>query len=120
MSTRLSILAFFGVALALGPGLASAQQDTRVTLTEYTISPNPITVRAGERVRFMANNPATSQRPHDLRIEGQGVAFEVVPGDGNIAAGQSATAEMTFNTLGTYQMWCPVGNHRQQGMEGQF
>ena len=31
-----------------------------------------------------------------------------------------ATFEFTFTTPGSYQMWCPVGNHRAQGMEGTF
>jgi LPXTG-motif cell wall-anchored protein len=118
---RAGLALLVGSVLFLGIGLAPAyaQQEVRVGLTEYTITPNPITVRAGERVRFTASN--TGARPHDLHIEGQGVAFEVVSDPGvHIPAGQTATAEFTFNAVGTYQMWCPVGDHREQGMEGNF
>jgi plastocyanin len=112
---------FAGSALFLGTGWsqAYAQQEVRVGLADYSITPNPITVRAGERVRFIASN--TGERNHDLRVEGQGVTFEIVSGsDSHVPPGQTATAEFTFNRAGTYQMWCPVFDHRERGMDGNF
>jgi uncharacterized cupredoxin-like copper-binding protein len=120
---RLSAVLLLGALVVLGSGggvaYADPDQDVRVGLADFTISPNPITVRAGEKVIFTGNN--MGQRNHDLHIEGPGVAFEIVPGsDMHIPPGQTAMGEMTFNTPGTYQMWCPVGNHREMGMEGSF
>jgi LPXTG-motif cell wall-anchored protein len=120
------------LVMALSGGIAYAQAQTvRLDLGDFTITPSSATVRAGERVTFQATN--TGQRNHDVRVEGPGgVAFEVV--DGPVACtgsmptdpagaacilpGQSATKDFTFTTPGTYQMWCPTGTHRQQGMEG--
>jgi uncharacterized cupredoxin-like copper-binding protein len=87
-----------------------------VTLTEFTITPATLSVRAGETVRFTLDN--VGQFPHDLHIEGQGIAVEAVPGDGNIPPGESVSWEITFQRAGSYQVWCPVGQHRSRGMEG--
>ena len=122
MSTRRAgLVSFVGGLLLLGAGVAYADPDQDVTLRldEWLIEPASVSVRAGEKVRFVANN--TGQRPHDVHIEGQGVMMQVVPGgDNHVAAGQTATFEFTFDRPGTYQMWCPVGNHREQGMQGTF
>ena len=120
---RLSLVVLFGALPIVGIGSSAVyaqSQEVPVVLTEWRIEPATITVQAGMPVRFNATNPG--QRPHDLRIEGQGVMMEVIPGDGNIPPGQMATFEFTFTTPGTYEMWCPVGNgsHRAQGMEGTF
>jgi LPXTG-motif cell wall-anchored protein len=122
-SGRLGAVLLLGVLVLLGSGggvaHAEPDQNVSVVLADFSISPNPITVRAGEKVIFTGNN--TAQRNHDLHIEGQGVVFEIVPGsDMHIPPGQTAMGEMTFNTPGTYQMWCPVGNHRGMGMDGTF
>jgi len=117
--SALALLLGAMLVLGVGPAVAYADQDVRVGLADYSITPNPITVWAGERVRFIANN--TGERNHDLRIEGQGVTFEIVSGsDSHVPPGQTATAEFTFNRAGTYQMWCPVFDHRERGMDGNF
>src|SRR5205085_465109 len=54
--------------------------------------------------------------PHNLHIEGNGVSLDVKP-DGPVAAGESFTGAVTL-PAGTYDIWCPVGNHRDQGMVG--
>lgn len=106
------------VLTILGASIAYAQQTVSITASEFAFDSATYTVQAGEEVQFEITN--TGQFPHDVRIEGQGVTFEAVPGDANVAPGQSATASFTFNTPGTYQMWCPVPGHRQQGMEASF
>nr|MBA2448327.1 cupredoxin domain-containing protein [Chloroflexota bacterium] len=119
---RLSLVLLFGALPIVGIASSAVHaqgQEVPVVLTEWSITPPAITVQAGQPVRLVATN-SSAQRPHDLHIEGQGVMIEVVPGDGNIAAGQMANFEFTFATPGSYLMWCPVGNHRSQGMEGTF
>lgn len=112
---RLAATATLAGLLALGSGVAQADQDVAVEMADFKFVPANVTVKAGETVRFQLSN--TGAFPHDLRIEGQGFAGEAVP-NGNVAAGQKTTWEVTFQQAGTYQMWCPVGNHRARGMEG--
>jgi hypothetical protein len=71
----------------------------------------------GEKITFQASNVDTG-RPHDIRIEGPGgFAWELVDGNGNVASGAKATGTTpAFTAAGEYTMWCPVGQHRAQGM----
>lgn len=114
LSLVFAILA--SLTLTLGAGVAYADQNVTVTLSEFTIEPSAINVQAGEQVNFTLNN--AGKFPHDLHVEGQGVVAEAVEGDGNIASGESATWQWTPTQPGTYQMWCPVGPHRENGMVG--
>jgi plastocyanin len=56
------------------------------------------------------------ERPHNVHIEGNGVSMDVKP-DGPVAAGQTFTGTVNLQP-GRYDVWCPVGNHRDQGMVG--
>lgn len=69
--------------------------------------------QAGD-VTVALDNPGRNQLPHAVEIEGEGVEEE----SGTIEPGSPPT-EVTANLRpGTYTFYCPVGDHRQQGMEG--
>ena len=65
------------------------------------------------KVTITLDNP--SDVPHAIEIEGNGVeeAGETVGKDGKSVA----TADLK---AGTYDFYCPVGNHRAEGMEGKL
>ncbi|MEA2333097.1 MAG: hypothetical protein QOH58_3235 [Thermoleophilaceae bacterium] len=68
-----------------------------------------LTAKPGKVVVVM-DNP--SDIPHAVEVEGNGVekASEVVTG---------ATSQVEVDLKpGDYEFYCPVGNHRQAGMEG--
>jgi plastocyanin len=69
-----------------------------------------LTAKAG-KVTIEMDNP--SDLPHAVEIEGNGVevAGETVTKDGV----SKATADLK---PGEYEFYCPVGNHRDAGMEG--
>src|SRR5262245_51438027 len=107
--------------LALGATSALADQTFRVELgpgNAFAFRPTAFTCGVGERVTFNAVQAPDSQRPHDIAIEGPGgFKWELVEGNGNIAVGQSQTGTTPpFTTAGEYTMYCPVGQHRAQGM----
>lgn len=83
-----------------------------VTLTEHEID-IPADAPAGE-LTFQLDNAGDSS--HGFVIEGDGVderfPDEVPPG-----ATETFTAELE---PGTYTVWCPIGDHRERGMEAQF
>jgi plastocyanin len=71
-----------------------------------------LTAKAG-KVTITMDNP--SDIPHAVEIEGNGVEEEgktVGKGEKSIA-----TADLK---AGTYDFYCPVGNHRGAGMEGKL
>ena len=71
-----------------------------------------LTAKAG-KVTITMDNP--SDVPHAVEIEGNGVEEE---GKTVGKGGQSiATADLK---AGTYDFYCPVGNHRAAGMEGKL
>lgn len=96
-----------------GPDGPPTIEGTQVSaeLTEFAITLDTTTFSAGTYT-FVAKEQG--QAPHALSIEGPGVdttSTDVLnPGD--------ADAALTVDlSPGTYTLWCPVGDHRSQGME---
>jgi plastocyanin len=112
---RLAVLLVAAGLLVIGGGAAAvyAQSSVTVAMREFAFDPAALTVSAG-RDTFTLRN--IGQFPHNVHIEGNGVSLEVKP-DGPVAGGDSFTGAVTL-AAGTYDIWCPVGNHREQGMVG--
>jgi uncharacterized cupredoxin-like copper-binding protein len=92
---------------------APAQTITaEVGLTEYAIQ-MPVSLAAGPQL-FRVTNNGTSV--HNLEVEGLGIeeTFE-----SNLSPGETQTMRLDLEP-GTYQVYCPVSNHREQGMEMQL
>ncbi|GAA3356192.1 hypothetical protein [Saccharopolyspora gregorii] len=94
------------------PAPAAAEQPARhvlVTMIDYRLL-LPAHLPPG-RYTFRAVNRGIA--PHALEIKGPGVADERT-----ITVRTGASADLTVTlTRGTYDFWCPVGNHRQVGMQ---
>ena len=82
----------------------------KVSLTEFKITPKDATVKAG-KVTFDVSNDGGV--PHALEIEGNGTEEKT----DILTGGQSATLEANLKP-GKYEWYCPVGDHRSEGMEG--
>lgn len=81
-----------------------------IELTDFKITPNEFTAKAGEIVFAFDNN---GRYTHDFRIEGQGIDVKAP----KIGARRSREWSVTL-TPGTYRISCPISNHDQRGMEG--
>jgi plastocyanin len=93
-------------------GATTTLQETAVERGGLAFSEPELTAPAGT-VTITLSNPSENQQPHALEVEGNGVEEEtetLQPGSGG-----SVTVELA---PGTYELYCPVGNHREQGMEG--
>ena len=98
-----------------------AATPTEVSLTEYDIQmSNPLyaieeltSFPAGSQTFRVTNNGTTE---HNFEIEGQGIeeVFET-----SLSPGVTQTMQLNLEP-GTYEVYCPVGNHREQGMEMQL
>jgi plastocyanin len=84
----------------------------RIKETEFKLDPaRPRVTRAGVVEFVVANSGGTV---HALEVEGpEGEAETKL-----LQPGNSARLKVDLSKPGTYTMYCPVGNHRQQGMEG--
>jgi uncharacterized cupredoxin-like copper-binding protein len=85
---------------------------TEVGLIEYEIM-MPTSLSAGSQAFRVTNNGTMG---HNFEVEGQGIeeAFET-----DLSAGETQTMQLNLEP-GTYEVYCPVGNHREQGMEIQL
>lgn len=89
---------------------AEAGGATTVTAeeTEFVIALSESSIEPGDYT-FVVENAGSVD--HALTVSGPGVEAEteaIAPGD---------TAELTFTLEeGTYELWCPIDGHRDQGM----
>jgi uncharacterized cupredoxin-like copper-binding protein len=83
-----------------------------VGLTKYQIA-IPTSLSAGSRAFRVTNNGTTE---HNFEVEGQGIEEEF---ETNLSPGETQTMQLNLEP-GTYEVYCPVANHREQGMEIQI
>jgi plastocyanin len=85
--------------------------EVELTATEFKFDPSTVELaKSGEMTFTLVND---GQLTHALEIEGQGIEEETDEIDGG------ATTELTVDLeAGEYELYCPVGDHREQGMEG--
>jgi uncharacterized cupredoxin-like copper-binding protein len=90
--------------------------------TEFRLSPSSVTLSKPGTYKFKTENKGTTQ--HSLEIEGKGVKSEgSEEGEAELKQalnpGQSGVLTVTFQKPGTYEMYCPVDGHEQEGMKGE-
>ncbi len=96
---------------AQGGGNASSVD---LSATDYKFNPSDPTVKAGQ-VTFDVSNDG--QVVHNLEVEGPNGEQEL---SSDLSPGQSGTLSVDLSKPGTYEFYCPVGNHKQMGMEGEI
>ena len=88
--------------------------SVKVSETEFKISPaNPSIDKAGP-VTFAVSNDGTI--PHALEVEGPNGETKT----GTIEPGKSEDLKVDLSKAGTYEWYCPIGNHKDQGMKGEI
>ena len=89
----------------------SVVKTIRVKETEFALKPAEITLQKPGTYLFKAVNSGGTV--HALEVEGQGIEEETE----EIQPGQSAELKVKLKT-GTYELYCPVDGHKEEGMEG--
>jgi plastocyanin len=109
------LLAACGGSSGGGGGDASGVLQTiQISEKEFSLDPSSITVPKAGTYAFEVTNDA--QVTHALDIEESGSENEAESGE--IEPGGKKTVEFTFSGAGSYELYCPIDGHRQQGMEG--
>lgn len=85
-------------------------EELTISETEFALDPADPTVAAGEVTITATNDGATL---HNLEVEGNGV--EEITDD--LDPGQSGELTLDLEP-GEYEMYCAIGDHAAQGMEG--
>jgi plastocyanin len=99
----------YGPASPSGAG-SGATTPVTVTATEFRLS-LPSTHLAPGTYAFTMDN--AGHATHAIEIRGPGVDGQM---SGTAGPGGTATLTVTLQP-GTYELWCPVGNHRAEGMQ---
>ena len=89
----------------------SVLKTIRVKETEFALKPAEITLEKPGTYLFKAVNSGGTV--HALEVEGQGIEEETE----EIQPGQSAELKVKLKA-GTYELYCPVAGHKEEGMEG--
>lgn len=116
---RLGIIAIALAALLSGCGRESdesspagaSRQTIEIAETEFALDPTTVTLDEAGVYTFRAVNDGTIT--HALELEGEGVEAETE----DIAPGASSDLKVDLEP-GTYELYCPIGNHEDQGMKG--
>jgi plastocyanin len=91
---------------------ASPTAPIDVTATDFALAPATVSLDAAGTVTLrLVNEGGTT---HALELEGGGVEQKT----SGIGPGKSAELRVELKP-GTYELYCPIGNHRSLGMDGQ-
>jgi uncharacterized cupredoxin-like copper-binding protein len=93
------------------PGAGMAAQTVALSEKEFSITPSSISVPKTGTYAFKVMNHG--QIPHALEVEGHGVEQKIGP----IQPGSSATLTVDLTTKGSYEVYCPIDDHRSKGMQ---
>ena len=84
----------------------------RIVEKEYSLSPGSVSISKPGLYVIQGVNQGTIS--HGIAIEGNGIDT-----DGSIVSpGGTSTVRVTISKPGSYELYCPVGNHKEMGMEG--
>jgi uncharacterized cupredoxin-like copper-binding protein len=116
---RLVVLLPAALVLAACGGTSSSSSEQgpvirtiQVSEKEFSLTPGRITISGTGTYAFKAVNGGTTT--HALEIEGNGVEEKT----SNIEPGSTKTLRVTFSKDGSYEIYCPIDGHKQQGMTG--
>jgi plastocyanin len=118
----LSALLLSGGLLAGAATVVYAQAlQYNVRMGNFYIEGAPAQVPAGRPLTFVVTTVAEGRPlpfPHNLAIDGNGV--DLLPSNPNVEPGQTRTVTFPALQPGTYNLYCPIGTHRQAGQEVQL
>jgi uncharacterized cupredoxin-like copper-binding protein len=106
------LLAACGGSSGTSEGNGAVQQTIQISEREYSLTPSAVTVsKTGTYVFRITNNGKIA---HALEAEGNGVEEKT----GDIQPGSNASLRVTFSKSGSYELYCPIDGHKEQGMQG--
>ncbi len=86
-------------------------KEFTVVGTSFSFSPSVIAVNKGDVVKITFKD---NEGFHDLRIDGYDVGTQ------RIQTGGESSIQFTADKTGTFEYYCSVGKHRENGMRGTF
>lgn len=94
---------------ASSPAHEPGATAVNVTMNEFSFRFPKTEIAPGAYTFHLMNSGSA---PHAMSIKGPGVDAKASP---TVGGSESTSLSVTLQA-GTYEVWCPVGNHRAQGM----
>jgi uncharacterized cupredoxin-like copper-binding protein len=91
---------------------ASGDATIEIGETEFALDPASVQVAQTGTVTFRVTNNGSIE--HALEVDGQGIEEET----DSIQPRESTELTVDLSQEGSYEIYCPIGGHREQGMEG--
>lgn len=92
-------------------GMESTAQNVNVEAGSFYYKPNEIRVKKGQTVKITMNSVSMM---HDFVIDELNVKMPIVKN------GETGTVEFVADTVGTFEYYCSVGQHRANGQVGKL
>lgn len=117
---RIAFLVLASLALAACGGDMEPEQAAsgggdgaavEIVLTDFALEPASLSLDPGSYTVTVLNEGDTV---HALKVDGPGGESDT----GQIQPGESAELALDLSEPGEYELTCPVGDHRDRGMEG--
>jgi uncharacterized cupredoxin-like copper-binding protein len=89
----------------------SPHHTITITETDFALEPSSVDLDAAGTYAFEVVNEG--QVAHALEVEGEGIEEETE----TLEPGQRATLTVALEA-GSYELYCPVGDHKERGMTG--
>lgn len=111
----LLLLLVVGLAAACGgedatDGNAGAGDTLEIVLSDFAVEPPTGSLEPGTYTARVVNEGGTV---HALKVDGPTGETE----SAQLQPGESAELELDLSEAGEYELTCPVGDHRDRGME---
>jgi plastocyanin len=110
----------FGVLLVAGCGGGGGNepkeggavlQTIQISEKEFSLTPTTVNLSKTGTYEFKATNDG--QITHALEIEGNGLEEKTE----DISPGSAMTLRVTLSKDGSYEIYCPIDGHKDQGMK---
>lgn len=108
----LALSACGGSSSGSGTGAGSILQTIKISEKEFSLTPSTASLAKPGTYEFDISNDGTVT--HSFEVEGNGVEQKA----GDIQAGSTTTLRVDLTKAGSYEMYCPIDGHKQQGMKG--
>jgi plastocyanin len=111
-------IAAFLIALVVGDSSAGAKATLNLKAVEKGgLKFSKKTLHAsGGKVTIVMRNPKGNHFPHAIAVEGKGLEKKGKV----VTAGGVSRVTLTLKKGRTYEFYCPVGKHKQAGMNGKI
>ena len=93
---------------------APASKTFGITEVEFRLEPSSLELAEPGVVQLVVENDGGTV--HALEVEGPTGEFETE----EIQPGERATLKADVSEAGSYELYCPIGDHKEQGMVGEL